>query len=86
MTGDFLFSPWGGNAELLRVTGFATFLPPPPEWGTTGSFGTELSLNFGRFHPFVAYDWFDTATAGAPGQIGGSYLSHSLVAGFTYRF
>jgi N-acetylneuraminic acid mutarotase len=29
VTGDFLFSPWGGNAQLLRVSGFATPSPSP---------------------------------------------------------
>ena len=28
VTGDFLFAPWGGTAQVLRVSGFAT--PPTP--------------------------------------------------------
>ncbi|HSE48495.1 MAG TPA: hypothetical protein VLA96_04745, partial [Terriglobales bacterium] len=75
-----------GTFGPQRVQGFAALSPPPPEWGTTGSFGAELSGNFGRFRPFLAYEWFDTATAAGPGQSSGSYRSHSIVGGFTFRF
>ncbi len=75
-----------GTFGPQRITGFAALLPPPPDWGVTGSVGAELSLNFGRFHPFLAYDWFSTATPAFAGQIKGAYKSHSLVAGFAYRF
>jgi len=76
-----------GSFGPQRVKGFEALSPPAPEWGTTGTLGAEISLNLGRFRPFLAYDWFSTATAAGPGQVGnGSYRSHSLVGGFTIRF
>ena len=65
---------------------FAFFNNPPAQWGTTGSFGTQLTLRLGRLTPYLAYDYFDTATAAAPGQVTGSYQSHSVVGGLAYRF
>lgn len=59
------------------------------DWGTTGSAGTQLTFNLGRWHPYVAYDFFTTATAASPGLIGatkGNYGSHSVVVGLIYRF
>jgi len=75
-----------GTFGPQRVTGFRVLAPPPPDWGVTGSVGSELSMTFGRFHPFLAYDWFSTATPAFVGQTNGAYKSHSLVAGFAYRF
>jgi hypothetical protein len=48
--------------------------------------GAELSATFGRFHPFLAYDYFNTATAAFPGQTSGAYKSHAVLFGFAYRF
>ncbi|MBI2679330.1 MAG: tetratricopeptide repeat protein [Candidatus Koribacter versatilis] len=75
-----------GTFGPQRVTGFRALAPPPPAWGTTGSVGTEISGTFGKFRPFIAYDWFDTATAAGAGQTNGAYKSSSLLVGFAYRF
>jgi hypothetical protein len=75
-----------GTFGPQRVTGFRQLAPPPATWGTTGSVGAELSATFGRFHPFLAYDYFDTATPAFAGQANGAYKSHSVVVGFAYRF
>jgi hypothetical protein len=32
VTGDFLFSTFGGSSQVLRVTGFATPIPEPSSW------------------------------------------------------
>lgn len=92
-TGSFVWDPsrkvhldFHGTFGPQKVTGFDLLGAPPPAWGTTGSVGAEIGFHFGRFRPYVAYDWFSTATAAFAGQTNGSYKSHSLVFGFAYRF
>ena len=59
---------------------------PAATWGTTGSIGTQLTFKLGRWTPYVAYDYFSTATAAGPALQNGSYLSHSVVVGLNRRF
>ncbi len=75
-----------GSIGPQRVTGFTALNPPPADFGVTGSFGTELSFRVGRWRPFVAYNFFSTATIASPGISDGAYRSHSFAAGLTYRF
>lgn len=77
---------WDVNGTFGPQRVFTFTNNPPAEWGTTGSFGTQLTLHLKRLTPYVAYDYFTTATAAAPGQVNGSYLSHSIVGGLKYRF
>ncbi|MGH9601985.1 MAG: tetratricopeptide repeat protein, partial [Terriglobales bacterium] len=75
-----------GSLGPQRVTGFTALNPPPNDFGLTGSFGTELSLRLGRWRPFVAYNFFSTATIASPGIADGAYRSHGFAAGLSYRF
>jgi hypothetical protein len=75
-----------GSLGPQRVTGFALLAPPPAEFGLAGSFGTELTLRLGHWRPFMAYNFFSTATAAFPGASDGAYRSHGFTAGLSYRF
>ncbi|MGH9554867.1 MAG: tetratricopeptide repeat protein, partial [Terriglobales bacterium] len=75
-----------GSFGPQRVTGFTALTPPPAEFGTTGSFGTELTLRLGRWRPFFAYSFFSTETAAFPTFGNGAYRSHAFAAGLSYRF
>lgn len=75
-----------GTFGPQRIFGFDVTTPPPATWGTTGSFGSQLSLNLGRFSPYMAYDWFSTQTPAAPAQRTGQWGSNVLTGGLTYRF
>ncbi len=59
---------------------------PRPEWGATGSVGSQVTFRLGRVSPYVAYDFFSTATAASPGLTNGSYRSHAFVVGLNHRF
>ncbi|HEU5336502.1 MAG TPA: tetratricopeptide repeat protein, partial [Terriglobales bacterium] len=69
-----------------RVFGFSELMPPPAKWGTTGSAGSRLTLQFARWQPFFAYDFFSTNTPAGPALPQGSYRSHLFVTGFSLRF
>ncbi|MGH9509242.1 MAG: tetratricopeptide repeat protein, partial [Terriglobales bacterium] len=75
-----------GSLGPQRVTGFTALNPPAADFGLTGSFGTELSLRLHRWRPFVAYNFFSTATIASPGIADGAYRSHAFAAGLSYRF
>lgn len=75
-----------GSIGPQRVTGFDALLPPPAESGISGSFGTELAFRLGRWRPFIAYNFFSTATAAFPTFSDGAYRSHAFAAGLAYRF
>ncbi len=75
-----------GSLGPQRVKGFAQLAPPPAEFGLAGSFGAELTLRLGRWRPFLAYNFFSTATTAFPGVSDGAYRSHAFAAGFSYRF
>jgi len=76
-----------GTFGPQRIHGFALLTPPPPTWGTTGSFGSQLTLNLGRLTPVLAYDWFSTETPASPAlRTTGQWRSHVLTGGLTYRF
>jgi tetratricopeptide (TPR) repeat protein len=75
----------GGTFGPQRVFSFDP-AAPPATFGTTGSASSQVSFNVGEWHPYIAYDYFNTATPGAPGLQQGSYLSHAVSVGFTVRF
>jgi tetratricopeptide (TPR) repeat protein len=77
-----------GTFGPQRIFGFASLNPPAAAWGTTGSFGSQLSLNLGRFTPTFAYDYFSTETPASAALLGtnGQWRSHVLSGGLTYRF
>lgn len=89
---------WNPNAKVnlevngtfgpQRIFGFASLNPPPATWGTTGSFGSQLTLNLGRFSPAFAYNYFSTQTPASAALQGstGQWKSHVLSGGLTYRF
>src|SRR5205823_3847262 len=59
---------------------------PPATFGTTGSASSQVTFNLGELHPYVTYDYFNTATPGAAGLQQGSYLAHAVSVGFSWRF
>jgi len=75
-----------GTFGPQRIFGFASLSAPPAKWGTTGTMTLQVSRNFGRFQPYLAYDYFSTATAAGPTLGDGSYGSHVITGGFAYRF
>ena len=75
-----------GTFGPQRIFGFAALLPPAAKWGTTGTMTLQVSRNFGRFQPYLAYDYFSTATAAGPTLGDGSYASHVITGGFAFRF
>ncbi len=77
-----------GTFGPQRIFGFAALNPPPASWGTTGSFGSQLSLNLGRFTPTFAYDYFSTETPASAALLGtnGQWRSQVLSGGLAYRF
>ena len=75
-----------GTFGPQRVFGFPELLPPPAKWGTTGSAGSRLTLQFARWQPFFAYDYFSTNTPAGPALPQGSYRSHLFATGFSLRF
>lgn len=75
-----------GTFGPQRIFGFASLLPPPPKWGTTGTTTIQLRRDMGRLQPYLAYDYFSTATAAGPTLQNGSYSSHSFTGGFSWRF
>jgi tetratricopeptide (TPR) repeat protein len=75
-----------GTFGPQRIFGFAALQAPAAKWGTTGTTTLQVSKSFGRFHPYLAYDFFSTATAAGPTIQDGSYSSHSIFGGFSYRF
>jgi tetratricopeptide (TPR) repeat protein len=75
-----------GTFGPQRIFGFAVTSPPPASWGTTGSFGSQLTLHLGRVTPFLAYDWFSTQTPAAPAQRTGQWGSNVISVGLSYRF
>lgn len=75
-----------GTFGPQRIFGFASLQAPPAKWGTTGTTTAQISKSFGRFQPFLSYDFFSTATAAGPTIQDGSYSSHSINGGFSYRF
>jgi tetratricopeptide (TPR) repeat protein len=75
-----------GTFGPQKVFGFRLLEPPQPEWGTTGSAGTQFTLRRGGWEGFIAYDFFGTATAASPGLRNGSYRSQVFTLGFYFRF
>ncbi|HUQ49691.1 MAG TPA: tetratricopeptide repeat protein [Terriglobales bacterium] len=75
-----------GTFGPQRIYGFDSLNPPPPVFGATGSFGSQLSLNLGRLRPSLAYDFFATKTPASPGLRTGQYRSNVLSLGLSYRF
>ena len=75
-----------GTFGPQRIFGFASLQAPPAKWGTTGTTTAQISKNFGSFQPFLSYEFFSTATAAGPTIQDGSYSSHSINGGFSYRF
>jgi tetratricopeptide (TPR) repeat protein len=75
-----------GTFGPQRIFGFASLQAPPAKWGTTGTVSAQISRNFGRLRPYLAYDFFSTATAAGPTLNDGTYGSHAITAGFAFRF
>jgi tetratricopeptide (TPR) repeat protein len=75
-----------GTFGPQRIFGFDSLLAPPAKWGTTGTTSAQISKSFGRFRPFLAYEFFTTATPAGPTQTDGSYTSHVIMGGFSLRF
>jgi hypothetical protein len=80
-----------GTFGPQRIFGFASLNPPPAEFGNTGSVGAEIGFSLSWISPFVAYDFFSTATPAtttliSPGLGTGAYRSHSFVIGISHRF
>lgn len=77
-----------GTFGPQRIFGFAALNPPPATWGTTGSFGAQLTLKIKRLSPTFAYDYFSTETPASAALLGtnGQWRSHVLSGGLTYRF
>ncbi|HUR36750.1 MAG TPA: tetratricopeptide repeat protein [Terriglobales bacterium] len=76
-----------GTFGPQRIFGFAALNPPPASWGTTGSFGSQLTVNLGRFSPTLSYDYFSTETPASPALLTtGQWRSHVLSGGLVYRF
>jgi hypothetical protein len=75
-----------GTFGPQRIYGFAVTSPPPASWGTTGSFGSQLTLNLGRVTPYIAHDWFSTETPASPAQTTGQWRSNVISVGLSYRF
>jgi tetratricopeptide (TPR) repeat protein len=75
----------GGTFGPQRVFSFDP-TAAPATFGTTGSASTQVSFKLGAWRPYVAYDYFNTATPGAAGLKEGSYLSHSVAVGFAFHF
>jgi Flp pilus assembly protein TadD len=79
-----------GTLGPQRVFGFQALNPPPAEFRNTGTVGTQFTFKLGRWTPFLAYDFYSTATAAFPGSQtvlqNGSYRSQSVVIGLNRRF
>ncbi len=75
-----------GTFGPQRIFGFASLQAPAAKWGTTGTTTIQLRRDMGRLQPYIAYDFFSTATAAGPTLTNGSYSSHSVTGGFSWRF
>ncbi len=79
-----------GTVGPQRVFGFTALDAPPAEFRNTGTVGTQLTFKLDRWTPFVAYDFFSTATPAFPASQlvlqNGSYRSQSVVIGLNRRF
>lgn len=75
-----------GTFGPQRIFGFASLQAAPAKWGTTGTVSAQISRNFGRLQPYLAYDFFSTATAAGPTLNDGTYGSHAISGGFAFRF